>query len=451
MDKLDCSEVQASLPVTKWEFAKQHAIAARAWLDDTIGRCLQKHENTRSWMLDAEDKADIAQLIERGAAAVEHYRLTEKDGRKSAPLLEKVRILYTVWRPNLQLQPPTDKNKEQLKAYRRDRKVVTDKMLGEGRWFVAYGVGPGLKHLRLRPSRFGYCKYSVDFWKLMIKVLRDHQDLYPAMHELIIKGVWSWEVAAKASAEWHWGMGRLARATDSMVSSKPKLLHTLVEAILNKKIQYISRWQQLLKNMVKESEKELAARTSSEVRIQYTRADRVIDLNRLTACWEEALWHSSSSYKDYQQSWLRVAAGVQMQQEQHRTFSIVLEAGKAQLQELLRATPAEVEALCEETELDEDGDVCVALTRRKIDPNGKSLADEYGPNGKRQRLILSIDEGAFTKKWEMRFVETTPAFSGWRARGEKRWRLTAAREAAMGKMREEALLKAAGVDKLARA
>ena len=27
MDKLDCSEVQASLPVTKWEFAKQHAIA----------------------------------------------------------------------------------------------------------------------------------------------------------------------------------------------------------------------------------------------------------------------------------------------------------------------------------------------------------------------------------------------------------------------------------------
>ena len=107
MDKLDCSEVQASLPVTKLEFAKQHAIAARAWLDDTIGRCLQKHENTRSWMLDAEDKADIAQLIERGAAAVEHYRLTEKDGRKSAPLLEKVRILYTVWRPNLQLQPPT--------------------------------------------------------------------------------------------------------------------------------------------------------------------------------------------------------------------------------------------------------------------------------------------------------------------------------------------------------
>lgn len=111
-----------------------------------------------------------------------------------------------------------------------------------------------------------------------------------------------------------------------------------------------------------------------------------------------------------------------MQQEQHRTFSIVLEAGKAQLQELLRATPAEVEALCEETELDEDGDVCVALTGRKIDPNGKSLADEYGPNGKRQRLILPIDEGAFTKKWEMRFVETTPAFSGWRARGEKRWR-----------------------------
>jgi len=115
------------------------------------------------------------------------------------------------------------------------------------------------------------------------------------MHELIIKGVWSWEVAAKASAEWHWGMGRLARATDSMVSSKPKLLHTLVEAILNKKIQYISRWQQLLKNMVKESEKELAARTSSEVRIQYTRADRVIDLNRLTACWEEALWHSRAA------------------------------------------------------------------------------------------------------------------------------------------------------------
>ena len=48
-------------------------------------------------------------------------------------------------------------------------------------------------------------------------------------------------------------------------------------------------------------------------------------------------------------------------------------------------------------------------------------------------------------------METTPAFSGWRARGEKRWRLTAAREAAMGEMREEALLKAAGVDKLARA
>ena len=87
--------------------------------------------------------------------------------------------------------------------------------------------------------------------------------------------------------------------------------------------------------------------------------------------------------------------------------------------------------------------------RQEAEADGKGLADEHGPNGKRQRLILPIDEGAFTKKWEMRFVETTPAFSGWRARGEKRWRLTAAREAAMGEMREEALLKAAGVDKLA--
>ena len=59
MDKLDCSEVQASLPVTKWEFAKQHAIAARAWLDDTIGRCLQKHENTRSWMLDISYRCEM--------------------------------------------------------------------------------------------------------------------------------------------------------------------------------------------------------------------------------------------------------------------------------------------------------------------------------------------------------------------------------------------------------
>ena len=149
-----------------------------------------------------------------------------------------------------------------------------------------------MKHLRLGPSRFRNCKYSVDCWKLMIQVLQDHKDLYPAVHELIIKGVWSWEIAAKASAEWQWGMGRLAQATDSMVSSKPKLLHTLVEAILNRKIEYISRWQKLLKRMVKESEKELAKRTSSEVSacIQYTRADKVIDLNRLTAAWEDALW-----------------------------------------------------------------------------------------------------------------------------------------------------------------
>ena len=453
MEKLDHTKAVEELPVAKWEMAKQISVAARTWLDNTLGRCLQKHESPRSWVLNTKDKATIAELIERGTAAIEHYKVTEKDRRKTAPLLEQARILYQTWRPNLLLQPPTTEDKDLLAASRRDRKVATAQMRGEGRWTLAYAKGPGLKHFRIGAARFKNCKYSVYYWNLLIQVLQDHEGLYPALHNLIINGVWSRKIAAMASAEWHWGMGRLSRATDNMFKTKPKMLHTLVEAVLRRKIEYITRWQKLVKKMVEESEKELAEQkqkqTSNElcIQLQYSRAEKTVDLNRLTSAWEEALWHKSGSYNDYKQSWLRVAAGAKMQQEAHRTFSIVLDAGKKQLQELLKATPAEIEALCPGIELDEDGDICDAHTMKKIDPNSKRLADEYDTEGKRKRLRLPIDRGKFTEKWELQVVEVVPGFGQIRPREIRQWRPAVAREVALARLREEALLKAAGVDK----